>query len=145
MNIVILGPQGSGKGTQAKLLAQKFGLFYFESGEFLREISLKNDKVREVLDKGELVNEKELTSYITAYLDEKQIYNNIIFDGFPRTIGQYKFFSEWLEEKKVGINLVIILEVSEETTLARLAKRDREDDTNGAIKIRLEVYKKETV
>ncbi len=145
MNIVILGPQGSGKGTQAKLLAEKFGLFYFESGEFLREIAEKRIDVKKILDSGKLVPEVELTSYISAYLDEKQIYDNIIFDGFPRTIEQYKFFEKWLKEKNIGINLVIVLEVSEKTTLERLAKRDREDDTAIAIKTRLEVYKKETM
>src|SRR5260221_12239910 len=145
MNIVILGPQGSGKGTQAKLLAEKFEFFYFEAGEFLRELADKRDDVKKILDSGKLVPEVELTSYISAFFDEKQVYNNIIFDGFPRTIEQYKFFEKWLKEKNVDINLVIVLIVSEKTTLVRLAKRNREDDREEAIKQRLEIYKKETM
>src|SRR5258708_29010539 len=122
MNIVILGPQGSGKGTQAKLLAEKFGLFYFEAGEFLRQLADKRDDIKKILDSGKLVPEIELTSYVSAFFDEKQVYNNIIFDGFPRTIEQYVFFKNWLKEKNIGINLVIVLIVSEKTTLERLAK-----------------------
>ena len=145
MNVLILGPQGSGKGTQAKLVAHKFGFFYFEAGEFLREIALKNEKLRQVMDKGELVDEKELASYITAYFDEKQIYDNIIFDGFPREVVQYNFFKDWLKEKEIKIDVAIVLVVSEETTLKRLSLRAREDDTPFAIKQRLALYEKETM
>jgi adenylate kinase len=145
MNIVILGPQGSGKGTQAKLLAEKFDFLYFESGEFLRELALKNETLRQTMDKGKLVPSNELASYIESYLDQKQIYDNIIFDGFPRELAQYEFFKNWLRDKDVKFDLVIVLLVSEETTLKRLMLRKREDDTEEAIKKRLELYTKETV
>lgn len=145
MNILLLGPQGSGKGTQARLLAQKFGLFYFEAGEFLRELAVKNNDVKRILDSGKLVPEVELTSYIAAFFDEQGIWNNILFDGFPRSTEQYLFFKKWLKEKNIRIDLVVILEVSERVTLERLTKRAREDDTTDAIKTRLALYKKETV
>lgn len=144
MNIVILGPQGSGKGTQAKLLTEKFDFYYFESGEFLRELALKNDVVREMMDKGELVPSEELASYISAYLDEKEIYDNILFDGFPRELEQYTFFKNWLKDKQIKIDLVIVLLISKEVTIDRLMKRAREDDTKDAIEKRLELYRKET-
>ncbi|CAN5299574.1 adenylate kinase [soil metagenome] len=145
MNIIILGPQGSGKGTQAKLIADKFNLFYFESGEFLRELAIKNEVVRAIMDKGELVPSNELASYIESFLDEKEIYDNIIFDGFPREVEQYKFFKDWLTEKKVNIDFSLLLNVSKETTMQRLLLRKREDDTPEAIEKRLELYRNETL
>src|SRR5258708_343721 len=145
MNILFLGPIGSGKGTQAKLLSEKLNYFYFESGEFLRQLALKNEVVKSILDKGELVPSKEFSSYVSAFLDEKELYDNIIFDGFPRDITEYNFFKNWLEEKQIKIDFAIVLMVSYETTLKRLALRKREDDTKGAIEERLEVYKKETL
>lgn len=145
MNILILGPQGSGKGTQAKLLAEKFNFFYFEAGEFLRELAKNNEVVKKILDKGELVPGDELTSYISAFFDEKEIYENIIFDGFPRSFGQYEFFKKWLDEKEMAIDLALLLKVSEETSIQRLTLRKREDDTVNIIKKRLEFYKKETM
>jgi len=145
MNILFLGPQGSGKGTQAKLLAEKFNLFYFESGEFLRDLAKKNATVKKILDEGKLVPEKEFASYVEALLDEKGIYENIIFDGFPRSLDEYEFFKEWLIDKKVKIDFVFILEVSIETTIKRLTLRKREDDTVNAIKKRLSLYQKETI
>ena len=145
MNIVILGPQGSGKGTQAKLLATKFKFFYFESGEFLRGLAKKNETVRKFLDSGQLVPSEEFASYVCAYLDEKEIYDNILFDGFPRELNQYFFFKKWLTDRDMKFDLAILLEVSKEVTIERLMKRKREDDTGQAIQERLEIYRNETL
>ena len=65
------GPQGSGKGTQALLLCQKYGLFYFESGAYLRKVAETNPDLKKSLDLGNLVPDKEMTSYLTAFFDEK--------------------------------------------------------------------------
>jgi len=145
MNILFLGPQGSGKGTQARLVADKFNLFYFESGEFLRELSGKNELVHEILDEGKLVPCEELASYVEAYLDEKELYDDVIFDGFPREIEQYEFFEDWMKEKNVFFDKVIVLNISKEETFKRLAVRKREDDTKEAIEERLEIYKQKTL
>src|SRR5271169_5840631 len=104
MNILLLGPQGSGKGTQARLLVEEFGFFYFESGEYLRKISKTNPDLKKWLDKGVLVPDKELTSYLSAYLDSQNLYDNIIFDGFPRTLVQYNFLKNWLKDKEVNLD-----------------------------------------
>lgn len=144
MNIILFGPQGSGKGTQAELLAEKFGFFYFESGAYLRRIAETNPDLRKMLDEGILVPDIEMTSYLTAFFDEKNLYDDILFDGFPRTLEQYKFLKIWLNQKQVKIDLAIVLEISEEETLKRLSSRKREDDTPEAIKKRLELYHKRT-
>jgi len=132
MNILLIGPQGSGKGTQARLLVEKLGFFYFESGEFLRKIAEKNEKVREMLSGGTFVPDKEMVSYVTAYLDEEGIYDNILFDGFPRSIVQYDFLKYWLNDKEAKIDLVLVLKISEEETIRRLSSR-RQDPKTGKI------------
>ena len=66
MNIILFGPQGSGKGTQAQLLCDKYGFFYFESGAYLRRIAESNEELRKALDEGQLVPDIEFTSYLKA-------------------------------------------------------------------------------
>lgn len=171
MNIVLFGPQGSGKGTQARLLCEKFGFFYFESGAYLRKIAEKYPEVGKIMNSGKLVPDKEMTSYLTAYLDQESLYDNILFDGFPRTLDQYNFLKNWLNQKQVKIDLGLVLEISEAETIRRLEARrldpatgkiynlitdkppadvdiskliQREDDKPEAIKKRLELYRNNT-
>src|SRR3989344_2997066 len=171
MNIILFGPQGSGKGTQARILSDEFGFFYFESGEFLRKIAKNNKELQEALNRGELVPDIEMTSYLTAFLDQKNLYDDIIFDGFPRTLDQYNFLKNWLTDKKVSLDLIIVLTISEEETLRRLTARrmdpateliynlvtqpppasvdinslvQRDDDKPEAIKRRLALYRERT-
>jgi adenylate kinase len=132
MNILLIGPQGSGKGTQARLLCDKFHLSYFEAGAFLRKMAEKNEDLRIYLAGGNLVPGEEMSSYVTTYLDENGLYDNILFDGFPRTLDQYEAFKKWAEEKKVKLNLVILLTVSEAETVRRLSAR-RQDSATGKI------------
>lgn len=144
MNIILCGPQGSGKGTQAQLLSEKFGFFYFESGAYLRKIAESNQELRDMLDSGILVPDTEMTSYLTAYFDEQSIYDDVIFDGFPRTPEQYQFLKVWLTAKQVKIDLAIVLEIGESESIKRLMLRKREDDTPETIKKRLELYHNRT-
>lgn len=132
MNILLIGPQGSGKGTQARILTEKYGFFYFESGAYLRRIAENNPELKKTLNEGKLVPDREMTSYLTAFLDEKNLYDQIIFDGFPRTLEQYNFLKNWLSEKKVGIDLVIDLQINEEESIRRLSAR-RQDPETGEI------------
>lgn len=129
MNILLIGPQGSGKGTQARLIMENFGLFYFESGEFLRRIAETNPDLRKSLASGVLVPDKEMTSYLTAFFDQKNMYDDILFDGFPRTVDQYHFFRNWLKEKNVRLDLTLVLEISEKETLRRLSARRKDPET----------------
>jgi len=132
MNIVLIGPQGSGKGTQARLLCDKFNFFYFESGAYLRKIAEGNSDLKKSLAAGNLVPDREMTSYLAAFLDKENLYDNIIFDGFPRTLEQYNFFKNWLKDKSVSLDLALLLEISEKETIRRLTAR-REDPATGKI------------
>lgn len=132
MNIIMFGPQGSGKGTQARLLCDKFGFSYFESGAYLRKLAEVHPEMGEIMNSGKLVPDEEFTSYLTAYLDQENLYDDIIFDGFPRTVEQYKFLKIWLNKKQVKIDLAIVLEISEGETLKRLSAR-RQDPVTGKI------------
>lgn len=132
MNIFLVGPQGSGKGTQARILCEKFGFHYFESGAYLRRIAESNPELKKLLDQGVLVPDEEMTSYLSAFLDSEHMYDGIIFDGFPRTLTQYNFFKNWLLDKNVSIDLVIDLQIPEEETIRRLSAR-RQDPKTGKI------------
>lgn len=148
MNIILLGPQGSGKGTQAKLLMEKFGFYYFESGAYLRRVAETNESLKKSLDSGIIVSDEEMTSYLSAFLDKEQLYDQILFDGFPRTREQYSFWKSWLADRNFKIDLVMVLEISEAVTLERLQlrreKEDRGDDTPESIKKRLALYHERT-
>lgn len=132
MNIILCGPQGSGKGTQARLLCDKFGFFYFESGAYLRRIANEHPEVKAIMDSGKLVPDKEMTSYLTAFLDQEHLYDDVIFDGFPRTLEQYNFLKNWLTDKNVKIDLCIVLEIPKDETIKRLSAR-RQDPKTGKI------------
>jgi len=132
MNILLLGPQGSGKGTQARLLCEKFNFYYFESGGFLRDASKTNEHLAQMLTAGQFVPDAEMSSYVTSYLDEKGIYDNILFDGFPRSVIQYDSLKDWLTAKKVKVDIVFLLKIDEEETVRRLSAR-RMDPATGKI------------
>lgn len=171
MNIILLGPQGSGKGTQARLLQEKYGFNYFESGAYLRRMGEKYPEVKKIMDSGQLVPDKEFTSYLASYLDSEHMYDGVIFDGFPRTVDQYLFLKNWLNDKHVKMDLVFVIEISESETIRRLSGRrmdpktnkiynliteklpedvdeksliQRDDDKEEAIKKRLEIYNTRT-
>ena len=132
MNIILFGPQGSGKGTQARLLVQKYGFFYFESGDFLRKISETNEHVKKMLAEGTFVPDEEMASYVSSYLDEKGISDNVLFDGFPRSQKQYVVLKSWFGARGTRIDLVLVLKISEEETIRRLSAR-RQDPATGKI------------
>lgn len=125
MNIIIFGPQGSGKGTQAELLAKKLNLFYFESGKFLREVAKTDPSIDERINKkGELVPDEETFLLVSKFWEEKvPDGQNMIIDGYPRSVRQLELFEEWLKERGSKIDKAILLEVSRGTSTKRLSAR----------------------
>lgn len=125
MNIIILGPQGSGKGTQTKLLAKKLNLYYFESGKFLRGLAKTDKTIDERINKkGELLPDEEVFSLVSDYLNEKiPAANNLIMDGYPRSIRQYELLEDWLKQRGAKIDKAILLEISEKESIRRLSAR----------------------
>lgn len=173
MNIIILGPQGSGKGTQAKLLADDLDLYYFESGKFSRKLASENPRIDQLINKeGKLIPDDEMFEYVKEELEEKAPNGDgMILDGYPRSIKQYNLLASWLNKKGSDIDYAIFLDISEKETIKRLSARrmdkstgkiynlvtnppppevdqeglvQREDDKSEIIKERLEQYRKQT-
>jgi len=152
LNIVLFGPPGSGKGTQAEKLIRKYGLIHMSTGDILREaISKKTPlgvRAKEYLDKGELVPDEDVVNMVIKKLDAEKDPNGFIFDGFPRTCGQARVLRNLLTDRDTRINVMIALEVQEEELINRLLKRGREsgrsDDQLSVIKNRIAVYERDT-
>ena len=152
LNIVLFGPPGSGKGTQAEKLIQKYGLIHLSTGDILRDaISKKTPlgvRAKEYLDKGELVPDEDVVNMVIKKLDAENDPRGFIFDGFPRTCGQARVLRNLLTERDTRINVMIALEVHEDELIKRLVKRGREsgrsDDQLAVIRNRIEVYERDT-
>lgn len=124
MNILILGAPGSGKGTQGKILAEKFGLYYFEGGDFSRQLAKKDKRISQIVAKGELIPESEMTAYVVDFLDKTvPSGKNILFDGYPRFVGQYVSLKNWLVGKGTKLDKALFLEISDEVVIRRLSTR----------------------
>jgi adenylate kinase len=127
MNLIILGPQGSGKGTQAKLLVSKLGLVYLEMGEVLRELASKKtslgEKIASFQSQGKLVTDEIIAEVLKSFLTEENFKKGILFDGFPRTLPQANLLEDELQNHQVKIDKVIFLNISSQESLRRLKAR----------------------
>ena len=127
MRIVLLGAPGSGKGTQAKLLVEKFGVPQISTGDILRDNIAKKSELGiiadQIMKKGELVPDDLILSMIETILDGDNTRSGFIFDGFPRTIPQAEGLDDLLEERGIGIDYVLSLEISEDEVVNRLSAR----------------------
>lgn len=169
--IIFLGPPGAGKGTQAERLIKDFGFIQLSTGDILRE-AVRNGtelgkKAKQYMETGQLVPDDIIIGIIKDKLNELKD-ENIIFDGFPRTIPQAKAFDEMLVKKGKEVDKVILFDVDDEEIINRLSGRriapktgktyhiiynppppdieviQREDDKEEVIKKRLEVYHTQT-
>lgn len=139
--ILIVGPQGSGKTTQAKILAQKLGYQYLGTGEMLREIAKQGgpdaEKLNEIFATGKLLDDETICELVKKTLAQVEYRSGFIIDGYPRTVNQKNIFDP-------DFDIIIYVKVSDEIATKRLVDRGRADDTTEAIKKRLELYHHET-
>ncbi len=165
MKLIVLGPQGSGKGTQAQRLAEHFSIVHIDVGQLIRDESLKPTgiKIRKIIDEGKLLPNAIPNKIVKARLAEPDVQDGWILDGYPRNLAEAEFLDE-IDQP----DAVIFLEISDKIAVERLGQRricskchkiydasakkcgcggkliQREDDTPKAIKKRLELYHDET-
>ncbi len=153
LNILLLGPQGSGKGTQAKRLAGTYGLAHIATGDMIREMKERatelGAELKEVYDRGDLVSDDLMIRLIRDRLDRGDTLPGFVLDGFPRTMAQAEALDELLQELGRGVDVVLEFQVPDrqelhDRMLKRAAEENRSDDTPEAIERRLELYERET-
>jgi adenylate kinase len=152
LDVLLLGVQGSGKGTQAKRIASDYGLAHIATGDMLRAAMAAGtplgQRVRPIYDAGELVPDDLMIELIRERLQEADSGNGFILDGFPRTMPQADALDAMLSEIDRPLSVVFELQVPDEIAIDRLHKRaldeGRPDDTAEAIAKRIELYHRET-
>lgn len=148
MRVVLLGPPGAGKGTQAGQLAQKLQVPQISTGELFRyNISLGTPlglEAKRYLDAGDLVPAELTNHLVDDRLTDSDTANGFILDGYPRSLEQAKALHEMLDRRGTGIDAVLEFRVSQEELFARLKGRGRADDTDDVILNRMKVYRDET-
>jgi len=127
MRLILFGPPGVGKGTQAKLLSEKFKIAHISTGDMLREAitggTELGKKAKEVIDSGQLVSDEIMIGIIKDGLKSDKCKNGFILDGFPRTVPQAQALTNLLAELKLQIDAVINMEISDKEVIQRLGKR----------------------
>ena len=152
MNILLLGPQGSGKGTQAKRISEAYGIPHIATGDMLREaIATETElglRIKSVYDAGDLVPDDLMIELIRERLGVPDTAEGFILDGFPRTVAQAEALDRMLEEIDRELLAVLYFQVPDELAVERLHVRalqeGRTDDTPEIIRHRLEVFHKST-
>jgi adenylate kinase len=152
LNVLLLGPQGAGKGTQARRIADAYGIPHIASGEILRaEMGAETDlgrRVKEIYDRGDLVPDQLMIDLIRTRLEQPDTENGFILDGFPRTTVQAEALDTILADIGRNFSVVFALQIPDEVAFERLRRRaeieGRADDTDEGIQRRLENYHRET-
>ena len=158
MRLILLGPPGAGKGTQAARLTEKFKIPQLSTGDMLRAAVKAGTPVglqaKAVMDAGGLVSDEIVCGIISDRIEEADAVNGFILDGFPRTVAQAQALDEMLAKKARGLDAIVELKVDENALLARIEKRAAEtvaaggvvrtDDNPESFKVRLTAYRDQT-
>lgn len=148
MVLIVLGPQGSGKNTQADLLADRLHIArYFNADQLRAEVTAQSEigkKIEPILKRGDLIPDEIVIAITREKLKDVDMSQGIVFEGIPRTMAQVGPFTSLIKELGAAEPWLIELNISDETALQRLSKRKRSDDTPETIANRLKNYHRET-
>ena len=153
LNIVLFGPPGAGKGTQAEKLQEKYGILHLSTGEVIRgEISRGTELGKEAakqMEGGKLASDELVLGIIEKYIEEHKDAPGVIFDGFPRTTAQAEEFDRILAEEGDAVNVMVYMDVPEEELVKRILLRGKEsgradDASEDIIRNRIAVYRDQT-
>ena len=148
MRLVLLGPPGAGKGSQAAILTEKLGVPHISTGDLFRanigEGTPLGKEAKEYIDAGKLVPTDVTARMVEDRLSQDDAAEGFLLDGFPRTVEQADLLAEMLERHGVKLDGVINYQVDEDTVVERMLGRGRADDNEETIRTRLQVYRNET-
>ncbi len=154
MNIILFGPPGAGKGTQAALITKRHGWPQLSTGDMLRAAVAAKTKIgkkaKKIMDKGDLVPDDVVVGIISERIEEPDCAGGFILDGFPRTIPQAEALDALLEDKSLKLDCVLEIKVDDAVLIGRIENRieesseTRSDDNVETFKNRLEVYYQQT-
>ena len=152
MNLILFGPPGAGKGTQAKYLVKRLNGFQISTGEMLRNEIQKNSEIGKIIindmNDGKFVNDEIVNKLIEKVISDPQKKDNLIFDGYPRSLSQAKNLNSLLDSSNQKIDFIFFLNVNKDTIIKRIEKRKilekRSDDELNTILNRYDTYMKTT-
>jgi len=144
MRLILVGPPGSGKGTQAKLLADRLGLLHISTGDILRDAIKRGTpagkKAEPFVTSGGLVPDELVNELVADRFRRVDRPERFILDGYPRTVAQAEVLDTVLARESLGATSVVVLMVDDDEIVTRLSKRGRADDLESTVRHRLQVY-----
>lgn len=148
LRLVLLGPPGSGKGTQAALLAERLGVPAISTGRMLRRAvaggSELGKRVESILNAGALVDDATMAEVVRERLSRDDAAGGYLLDGYPRTLAQAGTLGRILDESGTRLDAVVLIDVPEDELVRRTLERQRDDDTEEVVRRRLDVYEEKT-